>query len=491
MMQPLNLRRLTFTVIVFTSFATCAAQETSDAKPNVLFILIDDFGWRDVGYNGGTFYETPEMDRLSREWMRFNNCYTPSPMCSPTRVSILTGKNPARHGVTQWLPGRDKAFVRENESPRVHCPRPMSSGIQDREVTLGEVFQQANYETAFFGKWHMGKLNATGGPQRHGYTNGKAIIEENACAMFYPFNNRGKIYFPDAKEGDNFTDLLTDEAIDFVKADRDVPFYLHLCHFAMHAPIASKPEERKRYGEKQKQLPKLANDRELDDYGHQPQKLRQDDSEYAGELATLDQNIGRLVDALKESGQYNNTIIVFTGDNGGRSSFFKEHPTSNRPLRTGKTFVFEGGLKTPLLIHWPGHTSAGLSSDVPVCSTDFYPTLLEMAGLPLQPKQHVDGVSLVPLVNGDAIEREALCFHFPHFQGEGAYPASAIRKGDFKLIRNYQHDSLLLFNIAVDPGETKDLSATLPEKAKELDDALAAYLSDAGAQIPQPVNGTN
>ncbi len=372
-------------LICLTLMSLCSSA-AADQKPNVLFILIDDFGWKDVGYNGSTFYETPRIDALSKEWMRFDNCYTPSPMCSPTRASILTGKNPARHGITQWLPGRDTFYGAQGETPAVYCPTPLPRGINAGEITLGEAFQEAGYETAFYGKWHMGKFRATGGPVKHGYASQKAVIEENGCEMFYPFRKHPE-YFPNAKKGDNFTDLLTDAAIDFVTAERDQPFYLHLCHFAMHHPIGSKPELRERFAKKRAALPSSEKETVTPDHTHHPQKFRQDDPEYAGELMTLDENIGRLVDALKAAGHYENTIIVFTGDNGGRTSYHREHPTSNQPLRAGKTFIYEGGLRTPLLIHWPGHGvdgAGGKITDVPVTSMDFYPTLLEMAGLPLK-----------------------------------------------------------------------------------------------------------
>lgn len=466
--------------LVSTVFSSPAVAQN---HPNVLFILIDDFGWKDVGYNGSTFYETPRIDSLARQWMRFDHCYTPSPMCSPTRVSILTGKNPARHGVTQWLAGRDTFYGREGETPRVYCPVPQSSGIKDSEVTLGEAFQEAGYETAFYGKWHMGKLKATGGPKNHGYDSQLAVIEENNCTMFYPFGN--KKYFPEATPGDNFTDKLTDAAIEFVTADRDQPFYLHLSHFAMHYPIASKPELRAKFEVKRKALPLLEQDRMLDDYSHQPHRMRQDDPEYAGELATLDKNIGRLVDALKAAGRYENTIIVLTGDNGGRATMNLLHSTSLQPIRGGKTFLFEGGLRTPLLIYWPDHTKPGMQSNVPVTSMDLYPTLLDMAGLPQKGEQHIDGVSLVPLVRGEQIQRDTLYWHFPHYQGEGAYPASAIRKGDYKLIVNYHHHDSLLFDVVNDPDETKNLAAAMPEKTEALRKQLMVYLQETGAHIPQ------
>lgn len=478
-----------FTVVAIFTAAVCvechASEKANAQRQNVVFVLVDDFGWNDVGYNGSTFYETPQLDRLSKEWMRFDHCYTPSPMCSPTRVSILTGKNPARHGVTQWLPGRDTTYVRPGETPRVYCPGPKSTAIQDEELTLGECLQDAGYETAFYGKWHMGSLRRTGGPKMHGFDFQQAVIETNGCSMFHPFGNRD--YFPESKPGENFTDLLTDAAIEFITAERDKPFYLHLCHFAMHDPIKSKQPLRIHFEAKSETLPKLKSDRTLDPYGHAPQKVRQDDPDYAGELKTLDENIGRLVNSLKATGQYDNTIVIITGDNGGRSSFFKAHPTSMRPLRTGKTFLFGGGIRTPLLIHWPGYDLAGHTSNVPVTSMDFYPTVLEMIGEPLKPDQHIDGVSLLPLMRGEAIDRDTLYWHFPHFQGEGGYPASAIRVGDYKLIRNYQHDDVLLYNLANDPNETHDLSKERGEIASDLRRKLDAFLEQLDAYVPRPV----
>ena len=345
------------------------------------------------------------------------------------------------------------------------------------------MFQKAGYDTAFYGKWHMGSLKATGGPRNHGYGSQKAIIESNRCSMFYPFRNPK--YFPNAKKGDNFTDLLTDAAIEYISKDREKPFYLHLCHFAMHSPIESKAGLRKKFTAKSQQLPKLEEEGVLDDYAHQPQKLRQDNAEYAGQLATLDANIGRVVDALKSFGKCENTIIILTGDNGGRTSWFQKHPTSNQPLRTGKTFLFYGGLKTPLLIHWPGNSKPGMDSDVPVTSMDFYPTLLEMAGLKLRQEQHLDGVSLVPVFKGENLECRELYWHFPHYQGEGSYPASAIRKGEFKLLHNYHHDDVLLYNIAKDPSETQNIAPSMPEKAAALKQRLTNYLKETGAEIPK------
>ncbi|NIJ45831.1 arylsulfatase A-like enzyme [Wenyingzhuangia heitensis] len=462
------------------------SQSQNKSKPNVVFILIDDFGWMDVGYNGSSFYETPEINKLSKEWMRFDNCYTPSPMCSPTRTSILTGKNPARHGITQWLPGLKIPFTKKGEKATVFCPKPLVQGIEEKDVTIGEAFQEAGYETSFMGKWHMGSFKITGGPLNHGYDSQKAVIESNVCRMFYPFWDHPE-YFPNAKEGDNYTDLLTDEAIDFVSKKREKPFYLHLAHFAMHAPIETTLELRTKFEKKANRIPENGPFWKDYNYAHKKIKARQDDAEYAGELFTLDKNIGKLVKALKDKGLYDNTIIVFTGDNGGRSCFMHGHPTSNEPLKGGKTFVFEGGVRTPLLIHWPGHSLPGKQTNVPVTSMDFYPTLLEMAGLSLKPEQHIDGKSFVPLFAGEKFEHKALYWHFPHYQGEGSYPSSAIRVGNYKMIYHYHHDKKQLFDVVNDPYEKKDLASEKVRLTNSLHKKLKKYLKESGAVIPQPI----
>lgn len=477
-------------MIVTLSFALMVCTQSIYAesrKPNIVFILIDDLGWNDVGYNGSTFYETPELDQLAREFMRFDRCYTPSPMCSPTRTSIMTGKNPARHGITQWLPGLGKWPGHKLHEQVVLCPAPKVQGISKDELTLGEALQAAGYETGFFGKWHMGKLAETGGPKAHGFDAEVAVIEENSCAMFYPFRNHPE-YFPDAEEGDNFTDLLTESAIEFIGEQRENPFFVYLAHFAMHAPIKSKEEELSYFTEKRKQLPILSEKEGevFDDYAHKPYKKRQDEPEYAGELKNLDENIGKIIQSLKDKGLYDNTIIIITGDNGGRTAFFHGPPTSVQPLRAGKTFTFDGGLRTPLLVHWPGVTKPDMQTDKMVTSTDFYPTLLEMTGLPQKPEQHMDGVSLVPLLKGKDINRKSLYFHFPHYQGEGSYPTSAICKGNYKLIVNYHQQDMLLYDIYNDIGETTNLVESKPGLAEKMKKELMTYLESAGAVIPQP-----
>ena len=461
---------------LFLAGLVCGLEAAQNSqRPNILFILIDDLGWMDMGYNGSTFHETPHLDQFSREAMRFDSAYTASPMCSPTRVSIFTGKNPARTGITQYLPGW--------YSLKFRTITPISNQyMAEDEYTLGMAFKDNGYNTAFMGKWHMGPL-AFGGPEVHGFDTTAAIIEANRCSMFFPF--RGMPYFPDAKEGDYFTDKLTDTAIEYLEKqrDEDSPFFMYLAHFAMHSPIEAKQELYEKYEKKRAKLPPVEGIK--DPHSHKLLKARQDDPHYAGELENLDENIGRVLEALKDSGQYDNTIIVFTGDNGGRVSIWNQkHPTSNQPLRAGKTFLFEGGIKVPLIIHWPGVTKPGMHSDAPVNSADFYPTLLEMAGIQERKQRDIDGISITPLLEGKNLDRDEMYWHFPHYQGEGAYPSSAIRQGPYKLIHNYHYDNDLLFNLETDPYEKHDLLEQKPDLAAAMKFRLLQSLHAVSAKMP-------
>lgn len=468
------MRKLLF--LCLSSIIAFSGTAYSEDRPNILFILIDDLGWMDMGYNGSTFRETPHLDQFSKDAMRFDSAYTASPMCSPTRVSIITGKNPARTGITQYLPGW--------YSKKFRTITPISTQYMSKdEYTVGMAFKDNGYNTAFIGKWHMGPLDF-GGPEAHGFDTTAAIIEANRCEMFFPF--RGVPYFPDAKEGDYFTDKLTDTAIDYLneQKDTDQPFFMYLAHFAMHAPIEAKQELFEKYEKKRAQIKQVEDLK--DPYSHKLLKAQQDDPHYAGELENLDENIGRVINALKENGQYENTIIVFTGDNGGRVSIWENqaHPTSNQPLRAGKTFVFEGGIKVPLIIHWPGVTQPGMTSDVPVNSADFYSTFLEMAGISERKQKNMDGVSIAPLLKGKTLDRDEMVWHFPHYQGEGAYPSSAIRQGPYKLIHNYHYDKDLLFNLETDPYEEHNLLSQQPDLAAAMKFRLLESLHAVSAKMP-------
>lgn len=489
---------------------------------NIVFFLVDDYGWRDVGYNGSTFYETPHIDSFARQAVKFNIAYAACHVCSPTRASIITGCYPARIGLTDWLPGRqDFSFQRlKNVESVQHLPYDM--------VSLPQVLKSNGYHTAIFGKWHLGDDSASTSRQgfevhvpqwNKGWPNG---------TYFSPYNMKGLEGGP---EGEYLTDRLTTEALQYIEENKDKPFFLYLSHFAVHDPIMGRPDLVKKYERKLSAMQKpegpayilesnpdttypLSNEtrtqllqeaafKGFQSFPYRSVKIKQfqDNVQFAAMVESMDESFGRVVAKLKELGIYENTIIIFFSDNGGMSAanFFKPDrvispanldkafSTSNYPLRGGKGWLYEGGIREPLLIRWPGKTLPGTNCDVPVISTDFYPTLMEMVGLPKVTKQPVDGVSLVPLLEGgNEINRKAIFWHFPHYSNHGLQsPGGAIRCGDYKLLEYFESNTVQLFNLVKDPGEQQDISLTNPEKVKSLREMLHAWRKETGAKMMQ------
>ncbi len=451
-------------------------------RPNIIFILIDDLGWRDLGCYGSPFYETPHIDKLASEGMLFTDAYAACPVCSPTRASILTGKYPARVGVTQFIGGH--TVGRLEDVPYFH-QLPMN------ERSLARTLSENGYATWHVGKWHLGKRLTL--PTDHGFD-----INIAGCDWGMPQNG----YFSpwnietleNGEDGDYLTDRLTDESIRLIKeADKDQPFFLNLWHYAVHTPIQSPDPLIKKYQEK---AAKLGLDKEeaLEEGENFPcqhkkhlkiqRRKFQSDPVYAAMVENLDQNIGRLMSALEESGQADNTIVIFTSDNGGLSSA-EGSPTCNAPLHEGKGWMYEGGTREPLLIKWPQHIQAGSRSSTPLTSTDFYPTLLEAAGIEPIPSQHVDGKSFLPLFKSEPFERDPLFWHYPHYANQGDTPGCSIRDGDWKLIHFFEDDHLELYNLANDLSETTNLAKTEPEKTRELKQKLDHWKISVGALIPK------
>ena len=452
-------------------------------RPNFIFVLIDDLGWRDLSCYGSQFYETPNLDRLCAEGMRFTDAHAACPVCSPTRASILSGKYPARVGVTDWIGGHtrgkllDAAYID-------HLPL--------EEKSLAKALNGAGYATWHVGKWHLGKESYW--PEKHGF-------EENVagCHMGSPW--RG--YFSpwqiptlkDGPEGQYLTDRLTDEAVRLIKSNEGRPFFLNLWYYTVHTPIQAKEAKIAKYEAKAKEmgLDTVKTFEEGDFFPCEHKKdqrimrrLVQSDPVYAAMIESLDESIGRVLQAVEESGQTENTVIIFTSDNGGLATS-EGSPTCNAPLAEGKGWMYEGGTREPLFIKWPGVIQAGSVCDVPVSSPDFYPTLLEMAALDPIPEQHVDGVSLVPLLKGAKdLDREAIFWHYPHYANQGGTPGSSIRAGDYKLIEFFEDDTIELYNLGADIGEEHDLAAKEPELAAKLRQQLADWRRSVDAKLPQP-----
>ena len=458
-------------------------------RPNLIFILMDDLGWKDLSCYGSTFYETPHLDRLAQEGMSFTDAYAACPVCSPTRASILSGKYPATVGVTDWIDWTGRIHPAKGKLVDV----PYLKHLPLEETTIAEVLRAAGYHTWHVGKWHLG------GP---GFYPGVRGFERNigGCEWGMPmrgyFSPWGIPTLEDAPQGTYLTDHLTDEAIKLIrnKADKN-PFFLNLWYYSVHIPIQAKAETIEKYEAKARAmgLDQVEAFQEGDFFPCQHKKDRrilrrliQSDPTYAAMVEHVDENIGRLLQAVEEMGQAGNTIVLFTSDNGGLATS-EGSPTSNRPLAEGKGWMYEGGTREPLIVKWPGVVAPGSRCTVPVTSTDFYPTMLHMAGLDLLPQQHVDGVSLLPLLTGQGtLEREAIFWHYPHYGNQGGTPGSAVRMGDYKLIEFFEKGSVELYHLREDIGEDNNLAEALPGLAQKLKQMLAEWQRAVEAKIPQP-----
>ena len=487
-------------------------------KPNVVFFLVDDLGWRDVACYGSSFYETPHVDQLAREGVRFTQAYAACHVCSPTRASLLTGKYPARLHLTDWLPGRREFPFQKLKNAEIHQHLPFE------EVTLAEALKAQGYGTAIFGKWHLGEDPS--GPMRHGFD--VQIPRWNKgwprAGYHAPFKLKG---LKDS-EGDYLTDRLTDEALNYIEQHKDRPFFLYLSHFAVHDPIQGRSDLVKKYRRKRAELkrPKspafvlegnpdgpeplsrdaltaLMKEPSYEGFKVLPRrtvkiKQHQDNVQFGAMVEAMDQSLGRVLARLKALDLEDNTIVIFFSDNGGMSAANFGNPrrvvpaakldlafsTSNVPLRAGKGWLYEGGIRVPMIVKWPKKGDRGTVCEEPVISTDFYPSILEMAGLPAHPKQHLDGVSFVAALKGEPFERNAIYWHFPHYSNHGMQsPGGAIRLGDYKLLEYYENNTVQVFNLREDPGETKDLSQKLPEKAGELRKMLQVWRKRVSARM--------
>lgn len=515
------IRLLVFLFCISIFFSCSRSQER---HPNIVFFLVDDLGWRDLGCYGSEFYETPNIDRFAEESVRFTEAYAACHVCSPTRASIMTGKYPARLGLTDWLSGRkDYPFQQLKNAVTIqHLPF--------EEITIAEALKQHGYATGHYGKWHLGTDNSK--PLAHGFDVQIPDWDWGWPKKGYhpPFELDG---IPDSP-GDYLTDRLTDEALKFIEDNQDQPFFLYLSHFAVHDPIEGRPDLVEKYNAKLEQKPppsgpayilegnpdakkplsREALDELIKKDSHQgykvlPQqtvkiKQHQDNTEFAAMVETVDESLGRVLAKLEELQLDDNTIVIFFSDNGGMSAgnfgypdrvvdpskLDKAFATSNLPLRGAKGWLYEGGIREPMIVKWPGQGNKGHVSEVPVISTDFYPSILEMAGLPAMDEQHQDGKSFAPYLKGQAASDDrAIYWHFPHYSNHGMQsPGGAIRYGDYKLLEYYENGTTQLFNLKEDLGEQNDLSQTNPEKVEELTNMLQDWRKrvDASVMAPNP-----
>lgn len=459
-------------MILLAAICSAAFGAVMTDHPNVVFFLVDDMGWVDSSCYGSKLYETPNLDRLVKEGVRFTQAYSTHPRCVPARYSFLTGKFPARAGI----PGA-------------------AYNMEPSELTLAEAMKCGGYSTFFAGKWHLQKTEDQA-PEHQGFDINIAGGHAGAPgSYFFPYlkpkkNKHHKTKTPirgleDGEEGEYLTDRLTDEAVEFIEANIDRPFLVYLSHYAVHTPLEAKPELVAYYENKRKKL-----DFDGPEYIEKDgtTKMRQDNAVYAAMVHSMDESLGRVIDALEKYDLNENTVIVFTSDHGGLSNRGVDSQrtlaTSNLPLRAGKGHCYEGGIRVPLVVKWPGVTKAGTETDRIVTGTDHYPTLLEMAGLPLRPQQHLDGVSYTDTLKGGSAEREGLLFwHSPMGRpnSTGDTNCSVIRDGDWKLFEFYDEDRIELYNLADDPGETRDLSSKNKAEVQTLLNALQDVKADMNA----------
>jgi arylsulfatase A-like enzyme len=455
-------------------------------KPlNFVFFLVDDFGWMDIGVNNpNCFYETPNIDRLARSGMNFTNGYAANPVCSPTRCSIMTGKYPTRLGATNWFSGvrtgRFKGALLNDWMPL-------------EEVTLAEALKEHSYKTAFLGKWHLG-TDEKYWPENQGFdvNVGGWSVGSPKGGYFAPFDNPRLGDYP---KGSHLPKVLTDESLKLLDQYKNGPFLLYLAFYSVHTPLQGREDLIAKYKAKRQTVL----DADEQEFGPEEQvwpvkdqrqvRIRQAHAVYAAMVEAMDEQVGRVLDKLDELGIADHTVVILTGDNGGLSTS-EGSPTSNLPLRGGKGWLYEGGIREPFLIRWPGATRPGSSCDVPAISTDFYPTILDMAGLPLKKDQHLDGVSLAPLLKGDtSISRDAIYWHYPHYSNQGGFPGGAIRMGDWKLIERFEDGRVQLYDVQMDIGEQQDLSAQYPQRVEQMQAKLHAWYKQVGAKFLEPKDG--
>jgi arylsulfatase A-like enzyme len=479
------------------AFVGCSALPAKEAqwdpptKPNIVFILLDDVGWMDSTTYGSRYYETPNMDRLAAEGMRFTDAYAAAPICSPTRASILVGQWPARLRMTTPSGHMPTRTEEPTLQPRARPDQKVliaqsRTQLPLEEFTIAEALKEAGYATGFIGKWHLGREDYW--PDKQGFdVNVGGAHHPGPPSYFSPYRI---VNLPDGPSGEYITDRLTDEAIKFMDEHREGPFFLCLWHFAVHSPWEPKPEVVEKYRDK------------VDPRGEQH------NPEMAALIESTDESLGRILDHLESTGLASGTLVVLFSDNGGLvrvpggpevircNGRYRggDHITSNRPLRGGKGTIYEGGTREPLIIRWPGVVKPGSLCHEVVTSVDFYPTLLEITGLKPNPDQVLDGSSFVPLLVGNRpASREAIFCHFPHYSRVGNHaPATSVRKGDWKLIRFYgegpttSQNAFELYNLREDMGESRNLSRDHPEKVREMDAMIDEFLKDSGALVPIP-----
>jgi arylsulfatase A-like enzyme len=482
-MKTARFLTLVVALVVTSDFLPyAAAKPLSGRQPNIVFILADDLGWKDLSNEGSTFYESPNIDRIAREGMKFTRGYAACQVCSPSRASILTGKYPTKHGITTWIGDASGQEWRTKTRETPLLPAVYEHQLRPSEITLAGALRAAGYRTFFAGKWHLGGKGSE--PTDHGFeiNRGGWSAGSPAGGYFSPYKNPN---LDDGPPGESLPMRLGRETADFIAANRDQPFLAYLSFYSVHAPLETTMALWKKY--RDKAMNAGANETRERFLWDRRLSVRQvqDHPVYAGMIEAMDRAVGVVLAKLDELGIAENTIVCFTSDNGGVSSG-DAFATSNLPLRGGKGRQWEGGIREPFYIRAPGVTKAGATSAIPVHGIDWYPTLLELLGVAVPGTQMIDGVSLVPILKGDSIPARPLFWHYPHYGNQGGEPSSIITETDWKLIHYHEDGRDELYHLAVDPAEQRDLAVAQPDRAKQMRAKLDAWLKLTGAKYPTP-----
>ena len=462
--ESMNVEKILLAGSLLLAMSGWAVAEEDGKRPNIVFVMIDDLGWMDLACQGNPLVETPHIDRFAREGLRFTDAYAAAPVCSPTRAAVITGLAPARLQITNHIPDQPRFTPKD----ALLQPAAMLNWLPAEHVTIAERLQAAGYRTGFFGKWHLagrGKAEGEGDPVYYPENQG-FDINIGGCTLGGPptFFDPYRIHnLPSRTEGEYLPDRMADEAITFLEDNQDRPFMLMLWNYTVHWPMEAPGPLLEKY--KSRTGPGL------------------NDTRYGAMIEAMDRSFGKLLAKLDELGLRDNTLVVFTSDNGGFSGV-----ADNRPLRAGKGYLYEGGIRVPLMVRWPGVIEPGRESAEPVISMDFSPTLLEIAGVSGRQQVASDGTSLVGLFQGrQHLRRDAIYFHYPNYAWHGDNRlGAAIRRGAYKLIRNYDDQSVELYNLVEDMSEKEDLAAAQPGLAHSLDRQLGRWLEKTGAAMPRP-----
>lgn len=472
-------------VALVWSVGAMATATAAERPRNVVIFLVDDYGAMDFGAK--TFYETPNIDRFAAQGMRFTQAYSANPVCSPTRYSIQTGKYPTRAGLTNFLYG-----VRVERFQGAELAREMKG----EETTLAEILSGAGYNTGFVGKWHLGETEEDW-PEKQGYRHNIAGFSKGSPPSYFsPYKNPR---LTDGPPGEYLAARLAEESaklLEKFKAEGK-PFLLSHCFYTVHTPLRAPAELVEKYRKKAERLG--IKDEFHEEKQHfisvkEPRRVRsvQSHAVYAAMVEGMDAAFGRVMQKLDELGLAEDTLVVFTSDNGGLSTS-EGAPTSNLPLRAGKGWLYEGGIRVPWIVRMPGMAKRGGTSDVPVTSPDIFATAAEFAGVGAKVPgglAAVDGKSLVSLLKGGAAPaREALYWHFPHYGNQGGFPGGAIRMGDWKLVENYEDGSVELFNLKRDEGEKTNLAGQEAERVRSMRAKLHAWYREVGAKFLRAKEG--